>query len=161
MQEQKALELFNMILEQAKSLYKKDGYLEPVLFLLKDNHMTLVSLVDVMADNETKEKGAILIQQIVNRIIPDLIIMVGEARIQFFDSEKKKWETYENGAYATLEFIDDSGEVQSYSCMMVLDPENKRIIRENMKKCDKAEGKFCFLANMKEFLSKFSTTDVQ
>jgi hypothetical protein len=161
MQEQKALELFNKIIEQAKSLYKNDGYLEPVLFLLKDDHMTIVSLVDVMKDNEAKEKGATLIQQIVNRVIPDLIIMVGEAKIRFFNKEKKKWETYEDAAYATLEFIDDSGEVQSYSCMMVLDPENKRIIKESIEKSDKAGGKFCFLTNMKEFLSKFPKTDIQ
>lgn len=150
MEEQKALELFDTVIEQAKSLYKRDGYLEPVLFMLKNGELKIVSTREIMQNEETKELGAMALQQYVNKHIPELIIMVGEARIRIFNDKKGEWEFYDDGAYVTLEFIDNSGQVQSYSCMMILDPEKREIIREQRTQCDKSAGKFSFLSNMLE-----------
>jgi hypothetical protein len=150
MEEQRALKLFEMVIESAKFLYKRDGYLEPVLIMLQNEELKIIPTHEIMRNENTKELGATILQQYVNKNIPELIIVLGEAKIHIFNTEEKRWEFYDNAAYVALEFIDDSGQVQSYSCMMVLDPEKREIIREQKTKCDKAGGKFSFLSNMLE-----------
>jgi hypothetical protein len=159
MKEQKALKFFEMVIEQAKFLYKRDGYLEPVLIMLQNGELKIIPTREIMRNENTKELGAAILQQYVNKNIPELIIILGEAKIRTFNTEEKKWEFYEDAAYVALEFIDDLGQVQSYSCMMVLDPEKREIIKEQKTKCDKAGGKFSFLSNLLE--EKINKDDLQ
>jgi hypothetical protein len=112
MEEQRALKLFEMVIESAKFLYKRDGYLEPVLIMLQNEELKIIPTHEIMRNENTKELGATILQQYVNKNIPELIIVLGEAKIRIFNTEEKRWEFYDNAAYVALEFIDDSGQVQ-------------------------------------------------
>jgi len=154
-----ALEIFNHIVNTAKELYEKDGFLEPVLFILKDKEMHIIPMHEVLQDEESKEKGAFLLQFIINKLFPDLVALVCESNILMYNEIKKEWIHYDNAAHIFVEFINPQGNVKTYTHILVFDAKNKKIIDEKREEITASEGRFSFLNNMVKMVNKSSNTD--